>query len=86
MDFVILHLGSFKDVASSPLGTYSDKFNLHVLKWALSRLAELSYTQFIPPPSPGFLFSCTLQIPRTWIVKISLVYRRFFGWFVKLES
>lgn len=33
MDFVNLHLGSLKDVASSPIeGSPLNKFNLHVFK------------------------------------------------------
>lgn len=32
VDFVKLDLGNLYDVASNPLGAYSDKLNLHVIK------------------------------------------------------
>lgn len=85
MDFVNLHWGGgLWDVPSSPAGAYPDKFDVHVFKRAVSRLAEPNHAQFTP--APGFLFSYALKIPRVWLWNLLLMYKRCFERFIKLES
>lgn len=63
VDFVKLDLGNLYDVASNPLGAYSDKLNLHVIKWALSRLSHFQAlcSYGLKLPSTGYWISYITQ-------------------------